>query len=548
MILASFVIAITPAARTQEPGGSWERATLTTGGIVNQGLGRYFSVIGDVDGDLLPDLALGRAAIGSNGDWLHLEIASGANGATIRRISFPGVITSVAEAIAPGSDLDGDLVPEFYTGSPRRLWMGSTESGAVHVWSGAELKVVQTWQPSPGSRHFGSTLVNLGDLDGDAKDDVAVGSPYTPTGPHFSGRIEVRSGSDGAVLRVIDSTRYTWLGYKLTALEDVDGDGHRDLAASALIQSGTYKGVVLVFQSRTGAILHEFDRSAAETSLGRAIASAGDYNDDGVGDLIATEFSGHSSWGTTVIRLYDGRTGTVAQTFWPPTGYTLQHHDLEGGRDLDGDGFTDVVAAIIAASPNAAPNALVTYSTRDGSARIGGETWSEALQWGIALESWSSPVDGSTELVVADSMLSIGHGREGGAMRWKFRPGLIVESHALRASRGGGLRFFLDFGDVERGQPYVLVASLSSGISLFGSLEIPLQQDALFARTLAAPPPMLAGARGVLNTAGKAHADLRVAAGAMSSWIGRTIYFAAITGSAGAARTVSVAQHLTILP
>ncbi|XP_045445668.1 integrin alpha-4-like [Melitaea cinxia] len=71
------------------------------------------------------------------------------------------------------------------------------------------------------SGYFGFSIANIGDIDGDGKDDVAIGAPYEDEG---KGAVYVYSGhgllTDSQHLKKIQSTKYTSFGFSLTPLTD----------------------------------------------------------------------------------------------------------------------------------------------------------------------------------------------------------------------------------------------------------------------------------------------------------------------------------------
>jgi hypothetical protein len=85
----------------------------------------------------------------------------------------------------------------------------------------------------PGG-HFGEVVVGLDDVDGDGAPDLAIGVPGSPNDPRFHGEVVLASGRTGAVLhRVTHATAGELYGRQLALLDDLDGDGARDLAIGA---------------------------------------------------------------------------------------------------------------------------------------------------------------------------------------------------------------------------------------------------------------------------------------------------------------------------
>src|SRR6188474_3048040 len=75
---------------------------------------------------------------------------------------------------------------------------------------------------------LGYSIAVLGDVDGDAVTDFALGAPEFV--PIEGGRVLIVSGQTGQVVRVLESTEPTFgYGASLLAPGDLDGDGIADL-------------------------------------------------------------------------------------------------------------------------------------------------------------------------------------------------------------------------------------------------------------------------------------------------------------------------------
>ena len=108
----------------------------------------------------------------------------------------------------------------------------------------------------------------------------------------------------------------------------------------------------------------------------------------------------------------------------------------------------------------------------------------------------------------------------------------------------------LDFPSSEADQPYaILVSGSGIGPTIVGGVQVPLTADAWYHRSVQGPiPQLLHRARGILDAHGDARAGLRAAPGMLSAQIGRTIHFAAVTGSSGALAWSSIAVPVSIAP
>ncbi len=227
---------------------------------------------------------------------------------------------------------------------------------------------------------FGRSMASLGDLDGDGVSDLAVGTPGDDDGGVGHGAVWVLflntdgtvkshqkiSDTQGSFTGTLDD--YDAFGFSVAALGDLDGDGVGDLAVGAWGDDdggGLLRGAVWVlFLNPDGTVKSHQKISSTEggftgilddhDGFGSSMASLGDLDGDGVGDL-AVGAGGDNDGGN--------HRGAVWVLFLDTDG-TVQSHqkisDTEGGfngildnsdsfglaasslGDLDGDGVGDL--------------------------------------------------------------------------------------------------------------------------------------------------------------------------------------------------------------
>src|SRR5262249_32021916 len=90
--------------------------------------------------------------------------------------------TLFGSAVTSIGDVDGDGVPDFAVGAPLTLGPGGDGylDGRVLVYSGASKALLLELNPLRHRGFFGGTLAAAGDLDGDGVPDLIIGAPYTP--------------------------------------------------------------------------------------------------------------------------------------------------------------------------------------------------------------------------------------------------------------------------------------------------------------------------------------------------------------------------------
>jgi hypothetical protein len=157
------------------------------------------------------------------------------------------------------------------------------------------------------------SICGPGDLDGDGKNDIVIGTPFPGKDGEKGPRIFLRefSGGDGHLIRTV--TRALSLGgfgFAVVSAPDTDGDGVRDLWVSrqTFFENGLWQ-----VSSRTGNVLKTIGPPHTETyDFGWSLATGADVDGDGVDDVIVGDYSpydvGNWTHGAVVLSGSDGRT------------------------------------------------------------------------------------------------------------------------------------------------------------------------------------------------------------------------------------------------
>jgi len=219
--------------------------------------GRELASLGDLDGDGLPELAVGSpgdgdGALFAGAVWI-LSLAADATVLSGQKISatqggFGGTLNFLdrfGEQLARVGDLDGDGRSELavLAREPNRLWvLFLNADGTVR----AQRETLFTTPPFGAlETQFGGGLTALGDRDGDGLGDLALGAPHTPDGATAAGAVWIAYlAADGSVHTAhklsatsggfgVSLPEEAGFGTEVVAIDDLDGNGQRDLAVVA---------------------------------------------------------------------------------------------------------------------------------------------------------------------------------------------------------------------------------------------------------------------------------------------------------------------------
>ncbi len=268
---------------------------------------------GDVNGDGYADVLIG--ASGSSGPgavFLVLGSPSPASsGLALADAAWTGESTGDAAgfAVSEGGDVDGDGLDDVLIGAYTRASAGA-DAGAAYLVLGsssprsASLSTADAEYDGVAASDFAGAGVAIpGDVNGDGYADVLVGAYGSDDWSAGAGAAYLMLGGPAPVSASLSSANaeylgegaYDSLGSAIGGAGDVNADGYADLLFGAADNSttATYEGAAyLVLGSATPAGIHLTDADAKYSgeavldAAGYSLAGAGDFNGDGLDDLV----------------------------------------------------------------------------------------------------------------------------------------------------------------------------------------------------------------------------------------------------------------------
>ena len=379
--------------------------------------GRSVSAAGDVNGDGIDDLIIGAYDVNTNGSnsgasyvvfgsdsgfnpSLNLSSLNGSNGFVINGVTANDYS---GQSVSAAGDVNGDDLDDLIIGAYGVDTNGDF-SGASYVVFGSDSGFNSSLELRSlnGSNGFtingtaiydasGQSVSTAGDVNGDGLDDLIIGgNGGVDTNGDFSGASYVVFGSDSGFNATLELSSLNGSngfvingvatnddsGRSVSAAGDVNGDGLDDLIIGATGVGEDINGPgpgasYVVFGSNSGfnASLNlsalngsngfVINGLAAGHALGISVSTAGDFNGDGIDDLIIgaagiiitgdfsfasyVVFGSDSGFNSTLdLSSLNGSNGFVIAGINSESN-ALKNRSVSTAGDVNGDGLDDVI-------------------------------------------------------------------------------------------------------------------------------------------------------------------------------------------------------------
>jgi Ca2+-binding RTX toxin-like protein len=396
--------------------------------------GYSVSEAGDINGDGIGDIVIGApgytrdnpdatttpgtsyVVFGSQAGFpanFELSTLNGTNGFALNGVAADDL---TGFSVSGAGDVNGDGKDDLIIGANGADPNGLENAGSSYVLFGstsgfapsidlATLNGINgfTINGIGAGDELGSSVSGAGDINGDGLDDVIIGAlRANPDGLQDAGQSYVVFGSNNGFptsLNVSDLDGNNGFtidgiaeedesGVSLSAAGDVNGDGIDDLIIGAYgaDPNGENKaGQSYVVFGSTGGFAPSLNLSALDGTNGFAIngiaeydisgfsvSSAGDFNGDGIDDLIISAPGAETSagqsylvfgskegfWASINLSSLDGINGSVLNGVNPND---FSGVSVSGAGDINGDGVDDLIIGASYADPNGNTNSGSSY-------------------------------------------------------------------------------------------------------------------------------------------------------------------------------------------
>jgi hypothetical protein len=204
-------------------------------------------------------------------------------------------------SVSTNGDFNGDGVRDIAVGSPCFFVRGNKHAGRVVIIDGRNGRRLFRKRGAQENQWFGAAVSFLPDLNGDGRDEIAIGSPgydvskleqkdpLNAKALDRAGRVDVFQRGRRR-FRIFGTASLAGLGEKIAPLNDINGDNRADFVVTATgdrnANGRSQPGRAWIVSGRNGTYLGHRIGPSQGNSYGRSLAAAGDLDGDGLHDFL----------------------------------------------------------------------------------------------------------------------------------------------------------------------------------------------------------------------------------------------------------------------
>ncbi len=348
----------TATTTSQQPTLHWQLATGSDGALIQICADRTCTMLEQTL------MATGSSALPATplSAGVHFWRVYGRQGMRTGSVASPTWEFFVGHRSAPidtswGSTLDvnGDGHTDLVVGDPGEFMAGTGIAivpAATYLYlgsaSGVSTSPISLPSP-PGNDRFGWSVASAGDVNGDGYADLVVGAPNSSTAYLYLGN------ATGVAVSpiVLSGTPGSTLGGAVASAGDVNGDGYADLLVG--VANDLANTVYLYLGSASGPNTTPSTTltGVAGTGFGSVVTGAGDLNGDGYADIALGNTADNPAYNAVYVYLGSASgPSTTPITLTDPPAIVRFGNSVSGGGDLNGDGYADLVVGAVEPGPS----------------------------------------------------------------------------------------------------------------------------------------------------------------------------------------------------
>ena len=279
-------------------------------GLINEeATGKSIDFMEDINGDDIPEIISGAPASTISGAIGHVYLFDGATGNIINSFTNGIAQDNFGRSVASLGDINGNNIQDFVVASFLRNYVYEANGSLLYTFF-----------------RYGNDGANAGDLTGDGFNDILIGN-----------NVYVYNGRTGALITILPARNAA-----VSSLADITNDSVPEILVGDSYDNilpyppGGAIGKVFVYNGATFSLIYNFSTGIVNDLYGQSVADAGDYNGDGVHDIV---IGAPDPGNNGEVYIYSGSNFAQLAHFSSPGQFGIS----VGGGDFNKDGFSDIV-------------------------------------------------------------------------------------------------------------------------------------------------------------------------------------------------------------